>query len=115
MLMDFLSTSCSRISNRREQKLQMWFTALKNLPGEEHVWRCSEVVFKRERRNAERDPATKMVPYKFLTEEGNGETSMKYLRRSTQWKKIFVHFQTNCKHTLHKKGTVNRLCNTDVR
>lgn len=74
-----------------------------------------ETVFKREIRNAQLDPAIKMVSYKFLTQEGNGETNTKYLRRSTQRKKIFVHFKTNYKHTLHKKGTVNRLCNTDAK
>lgn len=74
-----------------------------------------QTVFEREICNTPLDPAIKMVSYKFLTQEGNGETNMKYLRRSTQWKKIFVHFKTNYKHTLHKKGTVNKLCNTDVR
>lgn len=59
------------------------------------------------------------LPYKFATPEGNGEANVEYWRSRTQGGKkkppTFVHFKTNSKHTLHKKGTVNRLCNADVR
>lgn len=67
-----------------------------------------ETVFKREIRNTQLDPAINMVPYKFLTQEGNGETNMKYLR-STQCKKkkyLYILKQTtNINYTKRGQST----------
>lgn len=116
MLMDFIGTRhpCASYRRSRNSRCGSGLRAAR-LPGKGTSRAAMETAPKRGRCSTQMDPATKMVSYKFLTEEGNGETNMRELSRSTQWKKIFVHFKTNYRHTLHKKGTVNRLCNADVR